>query len=231
MDEAGLAQAPERSLDELRLEVAELQAARSRVVAAADSERRRIERALHDGVQQQLVALVVNLQLVTQLAVSDPVTANTLLEDIARDARAALEDVRVLAQGIYPPLLLDRGIAEALGAAASAAGIPAQVEAAQLERYPPEIEATVYFCCLEALENAARHGGSQVRASVRVWRETDALRFEVVDNGAGFEPDEKPLGTGLKNMSDRVGAQGGRLRIHSKPGDGANVSGLIPVAR
>jgi signal transduction histidine kinase len=224
-------EALEGSLDELRLQVAELRASRSRLVASADAERRRIERDLHDGAQQQLVALVVNLQLARRLTDSDPAAARTLLDEIARDAREALEEVRGLAHGVYPSLLVDRGLAEALRAAASAAAIPARVEAADLDRYPPEIEATLYFCCLEALQNAAQHAGRGARATVRAWHGPDALCFEVVDDGAGFDPDATPLGAGLTNVGDRLGAQGGRLTISSQPGQGVRVAGAIPIAR
>src|SRR5713101_462314 len=152
-----------------RPEVEELRASRARVVAAADAERRRIERDLHDGVQQHLVALAVNLQLARQLADSDPAAALTLLEEIGQAVREALDGVRALAQSIYPPLLLDRGLAEALRSAASGAGIHTRVEAAASDRYPSEVEATVYFCCLEALHNAAKHAGAGARATVRTW--------------------------------------------------------------
>jgi signal transduction histidine kinase len=219
------------SLDELRLQVEELRSSRARVVAAADAERRRIERDLHDGVQQDLVALAVNLQLARQLADSDPTAAKTLLEEIGRDVREGLEAVRELALGIYPPLLLTRGLADALSAAASDAAIPTRVEANGLERYPPDVEATVYFCCLEALQNAARHAGARARARVRAWHEPGELRFEVSDDGAGFEHRSEPRGGGLNNMSDRLGAHGGRLTISSEPGRGTRVSGTIPLKR
>ena len=218
------------STDELRLQVEELRASRARVVAAADAERRRIERALHDGAQQHLVALAVNLQLARQLADSDPAAAKTLLEEIGRDVREALEGVRELAHEIYPPLLIDRGLAEALRAAASGADIPTRVEATVLDRSTPEAEATVYFCCLEALQNAARHAGAGAQATVRVWPEQGELLFEVSDDGAGFDPRAAPRGAGLINMSDRLGALGGRLTISSEPGHGTRVSGTIPLA-
>jgi signal transduction histidine kinase len=221
----------EGSLDDLRRQVAELRASRARVVAAADAERRRIERDLHDGAQQELVALAVNLQLARQLAESDPAAVSTLLDEIAGDARRALEGVRDLAHGIYPSLLLDRGLAEALRAAAAAAGIPTRVEATDLDRFPPDVEATVYFCCLEALRNADQHAGADARATVRAWHERDALRFEVVDDGAGFDPGEKALGAGLTRMYDRVGAQGGELTISSQTGRGARIAGTIPLRR
>ena len=214
----------------LRLEVAELRASRARVLAAADAERRRIERALHDSAQQHLVALAVNLQLARQLADSDPAAAKTLLEEIGRDVREALEGVRELAHEIYPPLLIDRGLAEALKAAASGASIPTRVEAAALDRAPPEAEATVYFCCLEALQNAAEHAGAGAQATVRVWPERDALLFDVSDDGAGFDARATRWGAGLTSMSDRLGALGGRLTISSEPGHGTRVSGTIPLA-
>jgi signal transduction histidine kinase len=218
------------SRDELRLQIDELRSSRARLVVAADAERRRIERDLHNGAQQHLAALVVNLQLARQLADADPAAAKTLLEEIGRDMREALEGVRELAHRVYPPLLLDRGVTEALAAAAAGAGIPTRVEAEALGRYAPEVEATVYFCCLEALKNAAEHAGAQARATVRAWREGSTLVFEVVDDGVGFEQSAKRTGTGLTNMSDRLGALGGRLTISSEFGRGTCVSGTIPVA-
>ncbi len=218
------------SLEELRLEIEELRASRGRIVAAADSERREIERQLHDGAQQHLVALVVNLQLARQLFDSDPAAAKMLLEELAADAREALEGVRVVAHKIYPPLLLDRGLGEALRAAASAAGIRTRVETTALDRCPPEVEATAYSCCLEALANAALHAGRGARATVRLWHEPGALRFEVGDDGVGFEEDARPPGAGLTAMRDRVAALGGSLAISSEPGRGTRVSGTIPLS-
>jgi signal transduction histidine kinase len=217
------------SLDDLRREVEELRASRARVVAAADAERRRIERDLHDGPQQHFVALAVKLQLARQLADSDPVALGLLLEELGRDVREGLEGVRELAHAIYPSLLVDRGLVEALAAAASATEIDARLEAVQLDRHPPEIEATVYFCCLEALQNAAKHAGRGARTTVRAWREHDALRFEIADDGAGFDPNATPPGGGLAGMRDRVGAVAGRLTIRSAPGRGTIVSGTIPM--
>jgi signal transduction histidine kinase len=219
----------EISLEELRREVEELRASRARLLAAADAERRWIERELHDGVQQHLVALAVNLQLVRQLADSDLDQAKRLLEEIARDVREALEGVRELAQRVYPPLLLDRGLAEALRAAASAADIPTRVEAAALDRYPPDVEAVVYFCCVEALRNASEHAGRGARATVTAWSANGELHFEVADDGVGFDQLEEQAGAGLAAMSDRVSAIGGRLTIVSEPGRGTRVSGTIAV--
>jgi signal transduction histidine kinase len=212
-----------------RVEVDELEASRARIIAAADAQRRRIERDLHDGAQQHLVALAVNLQVARQLADSDPDAAKALLEEIAADVREALESVRELAQGIYPPLLLDRGLAEALRAAASGAGVSARVEA-PADRYPPDVEAAAYFCCLEALRNAAEHAGAGARATVHAWHEQAALHFEVVDDGVGFEQSVTRWGAGLSSISDRLGALGGRLTLSSEPGKGTRVSGTIPLA-
>jgi signal transduction histidine kinase len=217
-----------RSIDELRLELDALRASLVRVVAGADSERRRIERDLHDGAQQHLVALAVNLQLARQLADTDSAAVKALLEEMSADVREALDGVRELAEGIYPPLLLDRGLTDALKGAARRIAIPVRVEAAALDRHPPDVESAVYFCCLEALENAARHSGA-TRATVRVWRENDALRFEVEDDGAGFDQTARHPDGGLTAISDRVGALAGHLIIWSEAGAGSRVGGWVPI--
>lgn len=217
------------TLDELRLQVEELCASRARVVATADAERRRIERDLHDGAQQHLVALAVNVQLARQLANSDPEGVAALLEELAHDVREALESVRQIAERTYPPLLVDRGLAEALSGAASAAGIPTHVDVSGLGRYPDDVEAGVYFCCLEALRAAAENARSGTRAAVRVWEEQSELRFAVTDTTGSEAPALRrdPSTT----MSDRIGALGGRLTIASDPGQGTSIHGSIPLPR
>jgi signal transduction histidine kinase len=222
--------AADDSLADLQLQVAELRASRARLVVAADAERRSIERALHDGAQQHLVALAINLQLAQQLVGSDPEGARKLLEEIGRDVREALETVRDLAHRIYPPLLLDRGLAEALRAAASGVAARTRVEAEGLDRYPPEIEAAVYFCCLEALQNADRHAGAGAQATIRVWHDEGTLHFEVGDDGVGFEH-AQPRGTGLTNVSDWLAGLDGQLAISSVLGRGTRIHGTIPVPR
>ena len=217
------------SLEELRHQAEELRASRARVVVAADAERRRIERDLHDGAQQHLVALAVNLRLARQIADSDPDAGKAMLEELGTAVQDALQELRDLAHGIYPPLLLDRGLAEALTAAASRASVPVMVDAAGIGRYPPEVEATIYFCCLEALQNAGKYAGEGAKGTVHVWEQEGGLLFEVADNGAGFDPHDKPSGAGFTNMSDRAGAIGGSLRVESAPGRGTKVSGTIPV--
>jgi signal transduction histidine kinase len=221
------------SLEELRLQADGLRASRARLVAAADAERRRIERELHDGTQQHLVAIAVNVQLARHLADSDLAAAKELLEEIGRDVRQALDAVRELAYGIYPPLLLDRGLAEALRAAAARAGVPTQVEAGALDPFPPDVEATVYFCCIEALQNIEAHAGaSGARATVRAWQEEGTLFFEVGDAGAGFEPRaQHPDTDALTGFRDRLGALGGSLDVFTEPGRGTRVRGAIPRAR
>jgi signal transduction histidine kinase len=214
---------------ELRLHVEELRASRARVVTAADAERREIERDLHDGVQQHLVALAVNVQLARQLTEADLAGAQALLEEMARNVREALESVRALAQRIYPPLLVDRGLAEALAGAASAAGIPTRVEATGLDRYPDDLEATVYFCCLEALRDAAQHAPAGARATVGVWADESTLHFEVADD-CDLAPaaQKRSMSTAT---SDRIGALGGQLTISSNPGHGTRLVGEIPLPR
>jgi signal transduction histidine kinase len=210
-------------------QVEELRASRTRVVVAADAERRRIERDLHDGAQQHLIGLAVHLRLARDLASSDPEKAEELLEGLDDEIQATLEQLRDLAHGIYPPLLQDRGLADALPAAALRAPITAQVQAHGLGRYRPDVEATVYFCCLEALQNAAKHAGAGATAVVRVHENGGGLLFEVADDGLGFDVGGARIGVGMTNMRDRVGALGGSLHIESDLGRGTTISGSIPL--
>jgi signal transduction histidine kinase len=195
---------------ELRARLEELQRSRERLVAAQDEERRRIERNLHDGAQQQLIALAVKSRLAQQLAARDPAKSGELLSDIQRDAEAALEDLRDLARGIYPPLLADQGLGAALEAQARKASIPVTIEVIDGARYPQAIEAAVYFCCLEALNNVAKYADAS-RATVRIARDDGWLRFEVEDDGRGFDIGSTTHGTGLQGMADRLDALGGRI--------------------
>ena len=218
----------EETPNELRQQLEELRSSRARVVAAADAERRQLERELHDGVQQHLVALAVNIQLARQRADSDPADAAELLEEMARDVREALESARNIAQRIYPPLLVDRGLAEALTSAASAAAVETLVDVAGLERYPDDVEAAIYFCCVDALADAVKPGNDRVHATVRVWEELDLLRFEVtVDEGS-----DRPAAAHRPppSISDRVGALGGRLELFSSP-ERRHLVGTIPLSR
>jgi len=217
------------SLEELRRHAEELRLSRARVVAAADAERRRIERDLHDGAQQYLVGLDVNLGVVSGLMDSDAEQAKAILGELRASVQEAMRDFRDLAHGIYPPLLQDRGLPDALANAARRAPLATRIEPAGVGRYEPEIETTVYFCCLEALQNAAKHGGEGVRATIRLWEEEDALLFEVADDGVGLDAGRTAFGAGLTNMRDRLEAVGGGLRIESTVGRDTRVVGTIPL--
>jgi signal transduction histidine kinase len=221
----------QESLDEVRRQADELRASRARIVEAGDAQRRRIERDLHDGAQQHLVALAVSVNLVRQIAENDPDTAKAMLEQIGQDLREAVQELRNLAHGIYPPLLMDRGLAEALSAAAGRAALPTGVEADGIGRYNQAAEAAVYFCCLEALQNAAKHAGPGAEAMITVREDEGALLFEVSDNGAGFDlATGAHHGHGFVNMRDRVGAIGGSINVESSPGHGTKIIGRIPLA-
>ncbi len=220
----------QESLDEVRRQADELRASRARIVAASDAARRQIERNLHDGAQQHLVALAVNVRLARQLAERDPEASGKILDQLGEGIQEAVQELRALAHGIYPPLLIDRGIAEALRSAAGRAALPTEVDAEGLERYSPERESAVYFCCLEALQNAGKHAGEGAAAFVRVWQDDTHLHFEVRDTGAGFDSKGTlASGAGFVNMSDRVGAIGGTVSVTSAPGEGTTIEGHIPL--
>jgi signal transduction histidine kinase len=222
----------QESLDEVRRQAEELQASRARIVAASDAARRQIERNLHDGAQQHLVALAVNVRLARKLADTDPKASAEILDQLGDGLKDAVQELRALAHGIYPPLLVDRGIEEALRSAAGRAALPTEVDAPELPRFTPDQEAAVYFCCMEALQNAGKYAGEGATAKVRVWQEEGALCFEVSDTGAGFDMAGvrgAGKGAGFINMSDRVGAIGGSVTVHSVPGKGTTVSGHLPL--
>lgn len=218
------------SLDEVRRQADELRRSRARIVEATDLERRRIERDLHDGAQQHLVALAVSTRLARQLADADPEAAKEMLDQIAADLQEAVQELRNLAHGIYPPLLMDRGLPDALRAAADRAVLPTAVEIADMGRYPQQVEAAIYFCCLEALQNAGKHAGPAATITIELREEQGALLFSVTDTGAGFDPAGGAAdGHGFVNMADRVGAFGGSLRVDSTVGLGTSIVGRVPL--
>ncbi len=225
---ARLDTALQTTLDELRKQADELRESRARVVASGDAERRRVERNLHDGAQQHLVAMAVNLRLARDILADDPPAATEMLDQLALDIKDTITELRELAHGIYPPLLADRGLGEALQAAANRSPLDVAVRASGIGRYGPEVEAAIYFCCLEALQNAAKHAaGAQVE--LRVWEAEGGLLFSVSDNGPGFEPEQGRKGHGFINMADRLGSIGGTVRWESQPGKGSQVRGSVPL--
>ena len=210
--------------------IEELRSSRRRLVAAQDDERRKIERNLHDGAQQQLVALAVQLKLARTMVERDPAKAEALLDTLQGAATDALEDLRDLARGIYPPLLADKGLATALEAQARKAVVPVSVEADGMERFPADVESAVYFSCLEALQNIGKYAGANA-ATILLSNGSGELRFEIRDDGRGFDPSATSYGTGLQGIADRLAALGGELTVTSAPGEGTAVAGRLPLDR
>jgi signal transduction histidine kinase len=208
--------------------IEELRASRQRLVAAQDEERRKIERNLHDGAQQQLVALSVQLKLLEQLAGRDADKERALAARLQHAAGDAIEELREIARGIYPPLLADQGLAAALESQTRKAAVPTTVEAEGIGRYSREVESAVYFSALEALNNVAKYANAS-RAIVRLALHNGDLTFQVEDDGAGFDPDSTGYGTGLQGIADRLDAVGGALEIATAPGEGTTILGRLPV--
>ncbi|MDP8932246.1 MAG: sensor histidine kinase [Actinomycetota bacterium] len=213
---------------ELLARLDELQESRKRLVAAQDHERRRIERDLHDGAQQYLVALKTRLSLAKKVGERDADRAVGLIAELEELADETLETLRELARGIYPPLLADQGLYAALEAKARRAVVPVEVRADGITRYSQEVEAAAYFCCLEALQNASKYAHAS-RVTIRLWEEDGVLVFSVEDDGQGFDPASARRGTGTQNMLDRVDALGGTIGVRSAPGQGTTIEGRIPT--
>ena len=208
--------------------ISELRESRQRLVTAGDEARRRLERNLHDGAQQDLVALAIKLKIAGGV-LGDDAEARELLEELQADTAAALENLRALARGIYPPLLADLGLVAALNAQAGKSPVPVTVRAEGIGRFPQDTEAAVYFCCLEALQNTAKYARAAA-ARISLSAADGALTFAVSDDGAGYDSARTPMGSGLRNMADRLTALGGRLEVRSAPGAGTTVTGQLPVA-
>jgi signal transduction histidine kinase len=211
---------------ELQARLDELRESRARIVEAGYAERRRVERDLHDGAQQRLVALALELQLVRAKLETDPAAATELLETAADELTGATQELRELARGLHPPLLADRGLVPALEALATRAPLPVAVEAAGVERAPEAIEAAAYFVVAEALTNVARHAGAS-EAVVRVLRANGSLSVEVEDDGSGGA--DLAAGSGLRGLVDRVGALDGSLEVDSRPGRGTTLRATLPI--
>jgi signal transduction histidine kinase len=225
---AQLDTALQSSLDELRRQADELRASRARIVASGDAERRRVERDLHDGAQQHLVALAVNLRLARDVVLDDPPAAAEMLEELTGAVQDTIRELRELAHGIYPPLLVDSGLPDALRAVASRTPLDVDVVTDGIGRYPGDVEAAIYFCCLEALQNASKHA-PDAHVAVRVWEDAGGLLFEVADDGPGFDVRLARRGHGFVNMSDRLGAIGGTVRWESVPSSGTTITGSVPI--
>jgi len=228
--QAALALRNLRLAGELEERLEELQASRQRIVTAQDQERRRIERDIHDGAQQQLVALAINLGLAKVLVDEDPREAERLLDQLKADARDALETLRDLARGLFPPLLVDSGLAAALRSHIEKMGMDAEIRADPLAttRFDTRVEAAVYFCCREALQNASKHApGAHVVVMLAV--QDGWLGFSVADSGPGFDTSTVIKGSGLRNLADRLEALGGHLETRSAPGQGTTVAGQVPA--
>jgi signal transduction histidine kinase len=205
----------------------EARRSRERILAVADEERRRIERDLHDGAQQRLVALRIKLELASERSAQEHLPDAAQLHQLSEDVGDALDEVRSLAAGVYPALLVDCGLEEALRSAARRSPLPTSVAAQGVGRFPQQIEAAVYFCCLEALQNAAKHAEARSVSIVVLYG--DDLRFEVRDDGRGFDVDHEVFGHGLTNIHDRLVAVGGTLVVESGAGRGTRIAGTIPL--
>jgi signal transduction histidine kinase len=205
----------------------ELRHSEARILAAGDAERRRIERDLHDSAQQRLVALRIHLALASEKI--DGSEQRDMVERLGTEVEGALDDLRSVARGVYPAILREAGMAAALRSLSRYAAIPITIEDGWQHRHREEIELAVYFCCLEGLQNAAKHAGSGSVATVRLSEDNGYVRFTIEDDGVGFEPETVQWGAGLENISDRVSAAGGTLRIESSTGHGTRVFGQLPA--
>jgi signal transduction histidine kinase len=210
--------------------IRELRASRARIVAAADSERRRIERDLHDGAQQHLVGLCIHLELAAEAAEQDHPADAAEFRRLVGEVEQALEEIRSLTHGIYPAMLLEGGLEVAVRSAARRSPIPATVEAKDLGEYPDEIIAAVYFCCAEALQNVAKHAREARSVRIALREANRVLSFSVADDGPGLVESEARVGAGMLNMRDRMATVGGKLTVQSRPGQGTRISGRIPLA-
>lgn len=202
---------------------------RARVVAATDHERRRVERDLHDGAQQRLVAMGLRARAAEQLCRTEPARAVDAIAALRDDIHAAHRELRDLAHGIYPPVLTQHGLSDALSAAADRCPLPVELELEDVGRFDADREAAVYFCCVEALQNAGKHAGAGARVRLTLRATDDSLEFRVADDGRGFDTERAPRGVGLDNLRDRLGAAGGALAVRSAVGAGTTVTGRLPA--
>jgi signal transduction histidine kinase len=208
----------------------ELRQSRARIVTAADNERRKLERDLHDGVQQRLIGVRIRLGIAGE-SDADASAIRGELDGIGEDVDEAIDELREVAHGLYPPVLSRMGLVNALEHVRYHATTPVAILASGIGRHPVALESAVYYCCLEAIQNATKHGGAAVHVSVVLHEDDDNLNFEVTDDGPGFDPSAAHGGTGLQNMRDRAGALDGHVSIVTAIGAGTAVSGSIPLPR
>ena len=208
--------------------VEDLRESRRRIVSAQDERAKKLERDLHDGAQQQLVALGVKMRLLDGLLEKDPAKGHELVAQLQAEAVDALDSLRDLARGIYPPLLAEQGLPAALEAQARRAAVPTVLETDRIGRYPQDVESAVYFCTLEALNNVAKYAEA-TSTKITLAQENGRLSFTVRDDGRGFDLGSSGGGTGLQGMADRLDALGGELRVESTPGGGTAVTGTVPA--
>ncbi len=218
----------ERLTADLGRAMTDLGESRRRIAEAADLERARIERDLHDGAQQRLIGLRIRLGLAEECLRTDPGTGTQLAKELGFEAEAALDELRALARGVYPPALADRGVPDALRSMGRHAPLPVHLVSRGVTRHATEIESATYFTCVEAVQNALKHARGATGIWIKLGQAPTWLHFEVRDDGPGFHTDGVH-GRGLRNMRDRVEAVGGQLSVESEPGHGTRVTGTIPL--
>ena len=200
--------------------------ARERVIQAGDVARQRLERDLHDGAQQRLTAIQVKLQLAQEAAEGQDLARQ--LESIGADAAKAVDELRALARGIYPTVLRDNGLGDALRSVAREAPIAVDVIDEAIGRCAEPVENAIYFCALEAVQNTIKHAGADASVTLRISRDLGLLRFDFTDDGVGLDTSRRGDGIGMTSMRDRIGAVGGELEVISSPGGGTTVRGAVP---
>lgn len=211
----------------------ELRDSRRRIVLSADDERKRLERDLHDGAQQKLIVLRIQLGLAAEMLEQEPQSGHRLLSELAGEAQQALDELRDLVHGLYPPVLAEEGLEAAIEALAAETPLRTRLDLPGIGRHDHEIEVAVYFTCMEAVQNAVKHGGGDTPLTIHLRERRGGLYFEVRDSGCGFDVHAArgaPAG-GIVNMRDRIGAAGGDIEIVSRPGAGTTVMGSIPLER
>jgi signal transduction histidine kinase len=203
----------------------ELRESRARILEAGHAERRRIERDIHDSAQQRLIALRIHLTLAGERQGEEQRAA---LEQLGLEVDQTIDELRALAQGAYPQILAQVGLAGALRAVALRSAIPVTVQDDSVRRHAEALETTAYFCCLEGIQNAGKHAGPDASVTIRIGEDRGGLRFSVADDGAGFDPGAVERSNGLTNIRDRVAAVGGTVTIDAAPGRGTRISADLP---